>query len=80
MCNHLVPPFCLSLCSPPQLRLCCYIILPPLHLCYIHKPKSIPFISSIVVHLIHFINHGLSLSHLPYLVMLMLHCHSVLLS
>ena len=33
MCNHLVPPFCLFLCTPPQLRLPCYIILLPLHLC-----------------------------------------------
>ena len=46
------------LCTPPQLCLCCYIILPPLHLCCVHIPKSILFISSTIVHLIHFIYHS----------------------
>ena len=53
--------------------------------------KSIPFISCTLLHLIHFIyirlfhlnhyiGHNPSLSYLPYLVILMLHRHSVLLS
>ena len=46
------------LCTPPQLCLCCYIILTPLHLCCVHIPKSILFISSTIVHLIHFIYHS----------------------
>ena len=50
------------------------------HLCCVHKPKSIPFISSTIVHLIHFIDHSSSLSWLPYLVILMLYCHFALLS
>ena len=32
MCNHLVPPYWLCLCTPPQLNLCWYLILPPFHL------------------------------------------------
>ena len=51
MCNHLVPPSCLCLCTPPHLCLCCYIILTPLHLCCVHKPKSIPLILSTTDHL-----------------------------
>ena len=47
MCNRLVLS-CLCLCTPPQLYLCCYIILTSLHLCCIYKPKSIPFISSTI--------------------------------
>ena len=35
MCNHLVPPSCLFLSTPPQC-LYCYIILPPLHLFWVH--------------------------------------------
>ena len=38
--------------------------------------KSISFISSTIVHVIHFIDHSASLSYLPYLVILMWHCHS----
>ena len=73
MCNHLVPPSCLCLCTPPKLCLCCYVILPPLYLCCVHIPKYIPFISSTIVylihsihqiHLIHFIDHRPSLSSL----------------
>ena len=79
LCMHLVLPSCLCLCTPPQLCLCCYIILPPLHLCCVHNPKSISFISSTIVHLIHFIDHSPSLSYLPYLDVLVLHCHSALL-
>ena len=37
MCSHLVPPSLLCLCTPPQLCLCCHIILPPLYLCCAHK-------------------------------------------
>ena len=44
------------------------------------SPKSIPFISATNIPFIHFIYHSPSLSYLPYLVMLMLHCHSALLS
>ena len=78
MCNYLVPPSYLCLRTPPQLCLCCYIILPSLHLCCVNRPKSIPFISSTIVYLIHFIDHGTSLSYLQYLVIHMLHCHSAL--
>ena len=71
MSNHLVSPSCLCLCTPPQLRLCYYIILPPLHLCYpshsFHLPYSISFISSTIFHLVHFIYYIPSrLFHLPY--------------
>ena len=45
-----------------------------------HLPKSIPFISSTNIPLIHFIYHNPSLSYLPYLVILILHCHLVLFS
>ena len=45
-----------------------------------HLPKSIPFISSTNIPFIHLIYHSPSLSYLPYLVKLMLHCHSALLS
>ena len=55
MCNHLVNRSCLSLCTPPQLSLCCHIILPPIHLCCVHIEKSIPFISSTIVYHINFI-------------------------
>ena len=79
-CNQLVPPSCFCLCTPPQLCLCFYIILPPSHLCCVHKPKTIPFILSTIVYLIHFIDHSPSLSYLPYLIILMLHCHSALIS
>ena len=48
MCNHLVPSSCLCLCTPPQLGLRCYISLPPLDLCCVHKSKSFPFISSTI--------------------------------
>ena len=68
MYNHLVPPSSLCLCTPPQLCLCRCIVLPPHHLCCVYKPKPIPFISSTIVYLIHFTDHGLSLSYLPYLV------------
>ena len=80
MCNHLVPRSCLCLCTPPQLRLFCYNVLPVHHPCWMHKPKSIPFISSTIEHLIHYIDRSPPLSCLPYLVILMLHCHSVLFS
>ena len=79
-CNQLVPPSCFCLCTPPRLCLCFYIILPPSHLCCVHKPKTIPFILSTIVYLIHFIDHSPSLSYLPYLIILMLHCHSALIS
>ena len=60
---------------------CFYVvILPPLHLCCVHKPKSIQLISSTIVHLIHCIDHSPPLSYLPYSVILMLHCHPDLLS
>ena len=61
MWSHLVPPFCLCLCTPPQLCLCCYIILSPLHLCCVHMLEFIPFISTTMVHLTHFIYHSPSL-------------------
>ena len=80
MCNHLVPLSCLCSCTPRQLFLFCCIILRPLHLCCVHKPKSIPSIWSTIVHLIHFTNHSPSFSYLPYLVILMLYCHLALLS
>ena len=79
MCIHPVPPFCFCLCTPPQLCLCCCIIYQsPSH--SFHLPKSIQFISSTNIPFIHFIYLSPSLSYLPYLVMLMLHCHSALFS
>ena len=77
MCGHLVPQPYLWLCTPLQSCLCCYIILPRFHVCCVHTPKSIPFISSSIVYPFHFIDCSLPLSSLPYFVILMLHCHSV---
>ena len=34
------------------------VILPPLHLSCVRKPKSIPFFSSIIAHLLHIICHS----------------------
>ena len=66
MCNHLLSQLCLCLRTQSQLYLCCYVILPSLHLCFIHIPKSFPFISSTIVDAIHFIYHSTSRScHLP---------------
>ena len=79
MCIHLIPPSCFCLCTPPQFCLYyCIIYQSPSH--SFHLPNSIPFISSTNIPFIHFIYHSPSLSYLPYLVMLMLHCHSALLS
>ena len=89
MFNNLVPSSCLCLCTPPQLCLCCYIISPPLHLCCVHKlnpshsfhlPQSISFILSTIAHVFLCIDYSPSLSYLPYLVIIMLHSHSSLLS
>ena len=44
------------------------------------QTNSVPFISSTIARLIHFIDHSPSLPYLPYLIILMLHCHSALLS
>lgn len=71
---------CFCLCISPYLRLCCYIISSPVYLCYVYKLNSIPIILSTAVQLVHFIDHSPSHSYLPYLLILMLHCYSVLLS
>ena len=69
MCNYLALPSCLCLSTPPQLCLYFlhYVTTNPSLLCL---QKSIPFISSNIVHLIHFIDHSPSPSYLPYLVVL----------
>ena len=43
VCNHLVLLSCLYLSTPPQLCLCCYIILPPVQLIYVRKMPSHSF-------------------------------------
>ena len=66
----------------PVRKFCAYVVTLSYHTTslFCSQTNSVPFISSTIARLIHFIDHSPSLPYLPYLIILMLHCHSALLS